>query len=99
MSMAKAKGRSGFHDLVCFNKALLVKQSRIIMHNPKSLTAKIISAKYFHRGSFMSTKLGIGHHIRGIVFWQAWSYSRRGFFGGLVIDVLCQFEEINGSQG
>jgi hypothetical protein len=28
------------------------------MQNPESLAVKIILAKYFHRGSSMSTKLG-----------------------------------------
>jgi hypothetical protein len=58
MSYAKAKGGLGFRDIVCFNKALLAKQSWRLMQNPHSVAAKVISAKYYHRGSFMSAKVG-----------------------------------------
>ncbi|XP_059458257.1 uncharacterized protein LOC132187840 [Corylus avellana] len=57
MSMAKANGGMGFRDIVCFNKALLAKQSWRLMQNPDSLAAKVISAKYFPRGSYMTAKI------------------------------------------
>jgi hypothetical protein len=69
------------------------------MQNPKSLVVKIISAKYFHWGSFMSTKLG----NRPSYAWRSILAGRElfqeGIFGRLVMGVLCQFGEINGSQG
>jgi hypothetical protein len=37
----------GFHDLSCFNKALLAKQVWRLWKTPDSLIAKIIKAKYF----------------------------------------------------
>ena len=99
MSIAKAKRRLGFQDLVYFNIALLAKQSWRIMQNPESLAVKIISEKYFHQGSFMSAKL----KNRPSFAWRSILAGREqfqeGIFGGLVMGVLCQFDEINGSQG
>jgi hypothetical protein len=41
-----------------FNKALLTKQGWRLLQNPNSLTNKILKAKYFQQGSFLSAKLG-----------------------------------------
>ena len=57
MSIAKSKGGLGFRDIICFNKALLANQSWKIMQNPESLVAKVMAAKYCHRGSFMTTSI------------------------------------------
>jgi hypothetical protein len=58
MGLSKAHGGTGFRDLICFNKALLAKQSWRLMQNPESLATKIIKAKYYHRKSFFEAKLG-----------------------------------------
>lgn len=46
MGYSKAQGGVGFKDFVCFNKALLAKQRWRLLHNPNSLAASIIKAKY-----------------------------------------------------
>jgi hypothetical protein len=48
----------GFRDLSNFNKALLAKQFWRLLKSPDSLTAKIIRAKYYPRGTLMEAKLG-----------------------------------------
>jgi hypothetical protein len=58
MGLSKAQGGMGFRDLICFNKALLAKQSWRLVQNPESLAAKIIKAKYFHQKSFLEANLG-----------------------------------------
>jgi hypothetical protein len=58
LGRAKDQGGLGFRDIVCFNKALLAKQCWRLMQYPESLAAKIIKAKYFFNGSFMSANLG-----------------------------------------
>jgi hypothetical protein len=58
MSYTKEKGGLGFRDLVMFNKALLAKQVWRVWQNPKSLTAKILKAKYFPNTSIMEAGLG-----------------------------------------
>jgi hypothetical protein len=56
--MSKDKGGMGFHDLVCFHKALLAKQCWRLLKSLESLTTRILKAKYYSNGSFMTAKLG-----------------------------------------
>ena len=56
--MSKEKGRMGFRDLICFNKALLAKQCWRLLKSPDSLAARIIKAKYYSNGYLMMAKLG-----------------------------------------
>ena len=55
---AKIRGGIGFRDFSCFNQALIAKQGWRILHNPDSLMAQILKAKYFKHSSFMEVKLG-----------------------------------------
>jgi hypothetical protein len=46
-----------FKDLVYFNKALLAKHCWKLLQNPNSLVARIIKAKYYHRGTIIEATL------------------------------------------
>lgn len=58
LSHAKIRGGLGFREFSCFNQALIAKQGWRILHNPESLMAQILKAKYFKHSSFMEAKLG-----------------------------------------
>jgi hypothetical protein len=58
MGFSKAMGGLGFRDLTFFNKALLTKQGWRLVQNPKSLTARILKAKYYPNSSFIDASLG-----------------------------------------
>jgi hypothetical protein len=58
MGFSKAMGELGFRDLTFFNKALLTKQGWRLVQNPKSLTARILKAKYYPNSSFIDASLG-----------------------------------------
>jgi hypothetical protein len=58
MGIPKDRGGMGFRDLVNFNKALLAKQCWCLLKSPDSLAAKIISAKYYPKSSFLEARLG-----------------------------------------
>lgn len=55
---AKIRGGIGFRDFSSFNQTLIAKQRWRILHNPDSLMAKILKAKYSKHTNFMETKLG-----------------------------------------
>jgi hypothetical protein len=46
----------GFKDLHLFNKAMLGKQGWRLMTRPNSLCARTLRGKYFHNGSFLTTR-------------------------------------------
>lgn len=48
----------GFQDLKTFNLAMLAKQGWKIIHNPKSLVAKILKARYFPYSFLMEANYG-----------------------------------------
>lgn len=58
LGKANKKGGMVFQDLVCFNKALLVKQCWRLLKNPDSLAAKIIKAKYYPHGDLLRASMG-----------------------------------------
>ncbi|KAH9651249.1 reverse transcriptase domain-containing protein [Citrus sinensis] len=58
LSHAKIRGGLGFREFSCFNQALITKQRWRILHNPESLMAQILKAKYFKHSNFMEAKLG-----------------------------------------
>lgn len=58
MCVPKTKGGLGFKNLSKFNMALLAKQGWKIIMQPDSLLARVMKAKYFPKGDFMSARVG-----------------------------------------
>ena len=54
----KNKGRMNFHDLRCFNTAMLAKQAWRLIHDTYSLFYWVYKAQYFPSCSFMEAELG-----------------------------------------
>ena len=53
MEKQKNRGGMGFHDLTCFNQALLAKQVWRLLKNPNTLTGQILQAKYYSGGNIL----------------------------------------------
>jgi hypothetical protein len=58
MGISKSRGGMGFRDFLCFNKALLAKQSWRLWQFPDNLASQIIKGKYYANGSTLEAKLG-----------------------------------------
>ncbi|KAK5811006.1 hypothetical protein PVK06_026323 [Gossypium arboreum] len=58
LCIPKANGGLGFRDLEKFNLAMLAKQGWKIITQPHCLFARVMKAKYFPRGDFLSAGLG-----------------------------------------
>lgn len=56
LSLRKRDGGLGFRDLYAFNLAMLARQAWRILHNPSSLCARVLSAKYFLDGNILNAK-------------------------------------------
>jgi len=54
----KKEGGLGFRKFKCSNRVLLAKQGWRLLHQPESLAAQVLKAKYFPRGSFWEAQLG-----------------------------------------
>ncbi|XP_021719982.1 uncharacterized protein LOC110687662 [Chenopodium quinoa] len=69
LCLPKSLGGMGFRDLKIFNQALLVKQGWRLMNNPNSLIFKVLKAKYFKNGNFLSSHRG---HDPSFVWRSIW---------------------------
>ena len=58
MGVSKNIGGMGFHDFVCFNKALLAKQIWRLWKTPNSLLARIMKAQYYPECLVLEATLG-----------------------------------------
>lgn len=56
----RAEGGLGFRDLHSFNMAMLAKPGWRLIHNPGSLCARILKAKYYPTSSLLETKTKMG---------------------------------------
>jgi hypothetical protein len=54
MSVPKRGGGMGFRNFAVFNQALLAKQAWRLQTNPESLCSRVLRARYFKNGCFMS---------------------------------------------
>jgi hypothetical protein len=80
MGRSKAEGGLGFRDLVLFNLALLAKQGWHIIQNPKSLTSRILKAKYYPTSSFLEAQVG----SRASFIWRSICTARELLSHGLL---------------
>uniref|UniRef100_A0ACD5V5Y4 Uncharacterized protein n=1 Tax=Avena sativa TaxID=4498 RepID=A0ACD5V5Y4_AVESA len=55
MLKPKIKGGMGFKDMRMFNQALLARQAWRLIHNPESLCAQVLRAKYYPDGNILDT--------------------------------------------
>jgi hypothetical protein len=60
MCVSKRKGGMCFHDIHCFNLALLAKQAWRLIQEPDSLCARVLRAKYFPSGDLLNAELKKG---------------------------------------
>ncbi|KAM2244521.1 hypothetical protein ACFXTI_005579 [Malus domestica] len=58
LGLSKKDGGLGFRNFGDFNDALLAKQCWRLIHNPDSLWAKVLKAKYFPNCSFLDAQKG-----------------------------------------
>jgi len=69
IAYTKQGGGMGFKDLHLFNLAMLGKQGWRLLTRLESICARILRGKYFHNGSFMTTrkKRGSSHTWQSIL--------------------------------
>lgn len=60
MVSLKEEGGLGFRDLFSFNMATLAKQGWRLIHNPSSLCAQILKAKYYHDKHLLNARVKEG---------------------------------------
>ena len=68
--MRKEEGGMGFRDLYFFNLAMLGKHGWNFVSNPHTLASRLIKAKYFRQGNFLSAQLGLNRALHGRVYGQ-----------------------------
>lgn len=69
LCLPKSFGGMGFRDLKVFNQALLAKQGWRLICNPDSFISKVLKAKYFKHGDFLSSCRG---HDPSFVWRSIW---------------------------
>ncbi|KAL4335266.1 hypothetical protein GQ457_07G037440 [Hibiscus cannabinus] len=67
----KDSGGLGFRDLAKFNVALLAKQGWRLLHNPSSLVARLLRAKYYSASTFLQARLGSNPSLTWRSIWSA----------------------------
>lgn len=60
----------GFSNLNFFNIALLAKKGWHLLHNPNSLLAHTLKAKYFKKSNFLNSRLG---NLPSLTWQSIWS--------------------------
>lgn len=55
---SKEGGGMGFHDLECFNLAMLAKKAWRLLTTPSSLLSLVLKARYFPRATFFQADVG-----------------------------------------
>jgi hypothetical protein len=53
LTRSKMEGGLGFRDIHFFNMAMFAKQGRRLVHNPDSLCARVLKAKYYPEGDVL----------------------------------------------
>jgi hypothetical protein len=56
LTRSKMEGDMGFRDIHMLSMAMLPKQRWRLIHNPDSLCAKVLKAKYFSKGDILKAK-------------------------------------------
>lgn len=59
LSIPKKNGGLGFRRLYDYNIAMVAKQGWRLLKHPDSLMARVLKARYFPHGNFISAKLGV----------------------------------------
>jgi hypothetical protein len=92
MTRPKSQGGIGFRDLRIFNQALLARQAWRLIHQPDSLCARFLKAKYYPSGNLLDTAFihntsqpwqGIMHGLELLkkgVIWRIGSGTQVKFF-------------------
>lgn len=79
MSMAKELVGLAFRDLQGFNLALLGKQCWNLLHNPNSLVARVLKARYYPQTSLFEASRGGGVSYVWSGLWQAKETLKQGY--------------------
>lgn len=58
MCLPKSRGGLGFHDLKCFNQALLAKRAWRLHNDTKSLLHHVLKARYYKNDGFIDARRG-----------------------------------------
>ena len=78
MGRTREKGGLGFRDFEYLNLALLEKQGWRLLHNIKSLVAKIYKEKYYPNSTFLETPLGRSPPFAWRSIWNARKLLKEG---------------------
>lgn len=75
---SKDRGDMGFRELQAFDQAMLVKQSRRLARNPKSLLYKTLRGRYFKDENFLKASIGSNPSMT----WRSICWGRQLFLKG-----------------